>query len=103
MKRALIVVLTAAALLGACVPVPVPVAPAYAYVRPYPPAPRAEIVGVAPSSNHFWVAGHWYWGGGGYAWRSGYWEVRRPGHAWVNGYWENRPGYGNYYHEGYWR
>ena len=36
---------------------------------------------VPPSSQSYWVRGHWYWSGPGYVWVPGHWEVReRPGY-----------------------
>lgn len=102
MKRMVIAALLAVAPLSAClVHVPPPVG-VYEYSTVPPPAPQVEVYGVAPSANHFWVAGHWYWYGNQYAWRPGYWEVRRPGYSWVGGHWQHYPGRGHYYVEGHW-
>ena len=102
MKRIVAVALIAAAMpLSACV---VRVRePAYAYSEVAPPVAQTEIIGVAPSADHFWVGGHWYWAGGRYVWRPGYWELRRPGHAWVSGHWDRHPNRGHYWVEGRWR
>ena len=41
---------------------------------------------VPPSSESFWIRGHWYWSGGGYVWVPGHWEVRQtPGYTAQNG------------------
>ena len=71
------------------------------YVSAAPPVEQVEVVGVAPSPNHFWIAGHWYWAGGRYAWRPGYWEVHRRGYEWVGGHWDH-PARGHYWVEGRW-
>ncbi len=92
----------AALLLGGCV-VRVPGPPVGVVYAPVPPpAPRTEIIGVAPGPEYFWVGGHYYWSGGVYAWRPGYWERHRPGHVWVPGYWDRHP-HGHYWVEGHWR
>jgi hypothetical protein len=68
-----------------------------------PPAPRVEVVGVAPSPNHFWVPGYYgpYRAGYGYSWYPGRWEVRRPGLNWVNPGWV-QGGRGWHYRNGGW-
>jgi hypothetical protein len=33
-----------------------------------PPAPRVEVIGVAPSPGYVWVAGYWSWVGGRHEW-----------------------------------
>lgn len=68
-----------------------------------PPAPRREVVGVAPSSEDVWVQGYWAYRHGRYVWVRGHWE-RRPrvaavyvpgrwdhtarGYVWVPGRWD---------------
>ena len=52
-------------------------------VRYSPPVARYEAIGRAPSSNHFWVNGHYMWNGRSYAWVGGHWDTRRAGHTYV--------------------
>ncbi len=79
--------------------------PSTAQEAPAPPAPQAEPHGPPPSADHFWMPGHWQWGGKGYVWAAGHWGVRtapreppgvrmeNPGlppsrsHFWVSGHW----------------
>jgi hypothetical protein len=70
-------------------------------VRTAPPAERVEVIGVAPSANHFWVHGYWRWNGGGYDWAPGRWEVRREGYNWIPGHWRATGG-GWVWEEGRW-
>jgi hypothetical protein len=92
--------------LGACVVAP---APGYyggegyepgPYVTVEPPAPRAEVIGVAPYPGYFWIGGYWGWVGGRHEWVPGRWEAPRAGyryvpHAWVRegGGWRMHPGH----------
>jgi len=39
------------------------------------PAPRVEVIPVAPSPRHHWIRGHWAWRGGGWAWIPGQYIV----------------------------
>jgi hypothetical protein len=64
-----------------------------------PPAPRVEVIGVAPSSGSVWIGGYWNWVGGRHVWVPGRWDRGRPGyhweaHAWVRegDGWRMRPG-----------
>ena len=52
-----------------------------------PPAPQVEVIGAAPSANHFWIGGHWRWEGGRHVWEAGRWEVRRTGATWEPAHW----------------
>jgi hypothetical protein len=56
-----------------------------------PPAPRVEVVAVAPTPASFWVPGYWgYVGeGAGYAWHEGRWEGARPGYGWWHARWRH--------------
>ncbi len=90
-------VLVLSALLTACVVVPVgrhrgggEVVGTVAYE---PPAPRIEVVGVAPSAGYVWIGGNWRWGGNGHVWVPGRWEAGRPGYRWEPHRWE-REGHG---------
>jgi hypothetical protein len=49
-----------------------------AEVVPVPPPPRYEVIRVAPSREHVWVAGHWAW------------RPERHRHVWVPGGWHSR-------------
>ena len=69
-------------------------------VRSPPPAERVEVVGVAPSAEHFWVRGHWSWNGG-WTWVPGHWDVRRVGYTWIPGHWRASGG-GWVWEEGRW-
>lgn len=61
------------------------------YVSEPMPAPRVEVVTLAPSSDMLWVDGYWQWGGGGYAWTSGRWaRPSRPGYVWLAPRYERR-------------
>jgi hypothetical protein len=52
-----------------------------------PPAPRIEVVGVAPSPGYVWVGGYWNWVGGRHEWVGGHWVAGRAGHHWVPHTW----------------
>ena len=71
---------------------------------PPPPAP-VEVIGVAPSPRHVWIAGYHRWDGDGraYVWVPGHWEVGpRPRAVWIRGHWSHhRRGW--YWVEGHWR
>ena len=53
----------------------------------YYPAPPASVESgastAAPSPDHFWVPGHWYWVDGRYVWRAGYWSRCQPDWVWI--------------------
>jgi hypothetical protein len=67
-----------------------------------PPAPRVELVSVAPSHNHFWAPGYWgYRQGYGHEWRPGSWQASRPGYAWSQPGW-SRGGGGYTFNHGGW-
>lgn len=75
----------------------------------YLPAPPESLetgpTSPAPSQNHFWVPGCWYYQQSDYAWRPGYWStgysnwVWNPhryvwsprGYIWTTGYWDFLP------------
>lgn len=40
------------------------------------PPPEVEVMGVAPSPAHVWVAGKWHWGGRAWVWGRGHWALR---------------------------
>ena len=57
-----------------------------------PPAPRSEIIGVAPSTAHVWIPGHWRYRNHRWVWVPGHFELRpRPAVVWVPGHWDNTP------------
>jgi hypothetical protein len=71
-------------------------------VRYAPPVEeRVEVAPPAPSAEHIWVRGHWYWNGDQYVWQPGHYEVRRVGYRWVPAHYENRGGV-YYYVQGHW-
>jgi hypothetical protein len=73
------------------------------YVVKKPPPPRLEVVGVAPSAAHVWIAGHWAWERGNYQWVPGHWAKRpRTGAAWVPGHWKQTRR-GHVWIQGHWR
>ncbi len=66
-----------------------------------PPAPRFEVVGVAPFPGYVRIGGYWGWGGGRHEWVPGRWEAPRPGYTWEPHAWE-REGGGWRLRGGYW-
>ncbi len=65
-----------------------------------PPAPRVEVIGVAPAPGYVWVGGYWNWVGGRHVWVPGAWRPGRPGYYWVphrwvavGGGWRLEPGH----------
>jgi hypothetical protein len=73
------------------------------YVVASPPPERMEIVGVAPSSSHVSVQGHWLWNGAAYVWVPGHWAGRpSPNAVWVAGHWRHVRG-GWVWIPGHWR
>lgn len=86
--------------LAACYSAPPPGA---VVVAARPPSYRAEMMGVAPGTGFFWVAGYWEWGGAAYSWVPGRWVARPWARAaWVPGHWRGaRRGW--YWVPGRWR
>ena len=75
--------------LGGCVVAPAgPHMHGTVVVRAAPPAPRYEVVGVAPVRGHVWIEGYWNWTGRQHVWVPGYWSAPQPGHYWVPHRWE---------------
>ncbi len=71
-------------------------------IRTRPPAPRVEVIGVAPGPDYVWIQGHWAWHDNDYGWIGGRWEQRPDRHArWVAGRWQHRHG-GWSWTEGHW-
>ena len=101
MVNALAIALASSALLAGCVVTPVgPRAYVGVGVAVAPPAPQAEVIGVAPYPGYVWFPGYWNWVGGRHVWVRGYWGPGRPGYHWVahtwvryGGGWRLRPGY----------
>jgi len=75
--------------------------PGEVVVTQAPPAPQVEVIPVAPSTNHVWIAGHWHWNGGAWVWRAGHYEIRRVGWHWVPAHYSQR-GASWVYVSGYW-
>ena len=103
--RAVALVLGTAAL-GACAVEPVgygahPYYGGVAYVTVAPPAPRVEVVGVAPAPGYVWISGYGGWIGGRHEWVPGRWTAPRPGYRYEPHRWE-REGDGWRLHEGRW-
>lgn len=67
-----------------------------------PPPPRAEVVTVAPSPSHVWIAGRWAWRGRSWVWMPGSWVAARQHHVWVPGHWVRR-GHRYVWVDGRWR
>ena len=63
-----------------------------ALVAVAPPAPRVEVVGVAPAPGYFWVGGYWGWSGNRHVWVPGRWAAPRAGHVWVAQHWVHESG-----------
>jgi hypothetical protein len=53
-----------------------------------PPAPRYEVIGVAPYPGWFWIGGYWTWRAGRHAWVDGRWSAPRHGYRWQPHRWE---------------
>ena len=110
--RPLLVSLSAATLLSACVVAPYPNRVVYAQPVPAgqavdpdvvvdvaPPAPYVEVQPAMPYAGAIWIGGYWGWYGGRHQWVPGRWDHARPGYryaprAWVNqgGRWHLRGG-----------
>jgi hypothetical protein len=68
-----------------------------------PPALRHEVVPMAPSPRHQWIAGYWGWRGGAHLWIGGHWALPPgPGYAWEPSRWEEANGAQMFY-DGHWR
>ena len=57
--------------LAGCVVVPDQRHYADGVVMVAPPAPRVEVIGVAPEPGYVWVGGYWNWVGGRHEWIAG--------------------------------
>lgn len=93
--------LTLFVMLSACVVVPDQRHYPGGVVMVAPPAPREEVIGVAPAPGYVWIAGYWSWVGGRHEWVNGHWVEGRPGYHWVAHSWV-RQGDGWRMHEGHW-
>ena len=73
------------------------------YVRTGPPAPRYEVVGVAPGAGFVWTNGYWDRRGGNWAWVGGRWlRPPRARAVWVAPEWRQE-GRAWRFHRGHWR
>lgn len=82
------------------------VVPAHRYysrdvVMVEPPAPRVEVVGVAPYPGYIWLGGYWRWNGNRHEWIEGHWQAPRPGYRWAPHHWVHERN-GWYLSEGHW-
>jgi hypothetical protein len=78
------------------------IAGAQVYVRVGPPAPRHEVVPVAPHPGWVWQPGYHRWDGAHYVWVPGAYAAPPYEHArWIPGHWANGPR-GYYWIEGHW-
>ncbi|MFI5312209.1 MAG: hypothetical protein ACHQQ3_13295, partial [Gemmatimonadales bacterium] len=60
------------------------------YVVRRPPVERVEVISVAPSPAHVWIAGHWLWREPEFVWVGGRWDTPAPGfRRWVPGKWDH--------------
>jgi hypothetical protein len=73
--------------LAGCVVVPDQRHYADGVVMVAPPAPRVEVIGVAPTPGYVWVAGYWDWVGGRHEWIQGHWVAPKTGHHWIAHQW----------------
>jgi WXXGXW repeat (2 copies) len=73
------------------------------YVHVGPPAPRHEVVVVAPGPGYVWVPGYYTWSGSAYVWGAGHYvRPPRPGAVWVAPHWVHHQK-GWYVVQGGWR
>jgi hypothetical protein len=86
-RRAAALALTAALSVGALVSSHAASAEEEIIVDVQPPAPRVEVIPVAPSAHHFWIHGYYGWVGGRHVWVPGRYEVMRPGWSWSEARW----------------
>jgi hypothetical protein len=61
-------------------------------VQTAPPPVQVEVVPVAPSARHVWIAGHWHWNGVRWVWLRGRYTMGRVGMRWVPAHYANRGG-----------
>jgi hypothetical protein len=72
-------------------------------VTDLPPAPVAEVVGVAPEPGFVWIGGYYHWAGSRWAWYAGHYErPPHPGARWIAPRYVIRGG-SRVYIRGYWR
>lgn len=73
------------------------------YAPMAPPAPRYEVMGIAPGPGYVWTNGYWAYRGRGYDWVAGSWRRPPRAHArWEAGRWEHGDR-GYRWREGHWR
>lgn len=103
MTTTLRMLLAAAAVAGlaACVPLAPPGA-LYIGARFGPPAPRVEVIGVAPGPEFVWIRGYYSWYDRSYLWVPGRWaRPPYPRAVWMPGRWSHGSR-GWYFTEGRW-
>lgn len=71
------------------------------YLPQPPQSLEAGATTPAPSPNHFWVPGNWYWNDTRYVWQPGFWSVNNPNWAWNPAYYAWSPR-GYIYVHGFW-
>lgn len=99
-RIAALMVLLASVMTG-CVVVPAHRYYAGGVVTVEPPAPRVEVVGVAPYPGYIWVGGYWRWTGSRHEWITGHWQAPRRGYHWAPHRWvHERDGW--HLSEGHW-
>ena len=102
MSRRVAVLAILVAALSACVIVPDQRHSVGGVVLVAPPAPREEVIGIAPAPGYVWLGGYWGWVGNRHEWVPGHWSAPRPGYVWVPHQWV-REGDGWRMKHGHWR
>ena len=71
------------------------------YLPTPPESVEAGASTAAPSPDHFWIPGYWYWADGRYVWRAGYWSRCQPDWVWIPARYVWTPG-GYVFVDGHW-